>query len=264
MTLLECGRCRDYEARGQAPAEVGSVRSLAFYVCPLPNLGVWQRCLGQLSRRLDLFNGRRLVAVATGPGLDPPDAVRRLLGDRAEVLEVPHSHTLREVAAWLPLFERLADHAPGEVAFYGHAKGVSRPVNPGVTVHRWTEVMFETCLDYWPLVKRTLERHPIAGSFKKVGHGFEGSRSAWHYSGTFYWLRLADFYRRPWRAVDRVWWGTESSVGWLYAPPEAGVIFREGTVPSLNLYDWHYFFNDVIPDYERWKVEHAQDRVGRG
>jgi hypothetical protein len=267
---VECCRlCPDYAAA--APP-----RDLAYYVAPVSGNGVWQRNCAKLLRHWHLFTGRKVIAVATGGsvlrdddrgvkrpcGLDPPDAVRAMFaGGGAEILEIENDPALREAKALVPVFERLESREPGRVLFFGHAKGVTRPVNAGVTVHPWADILYDSLLGHWPAVEEVLSRHPLAGSFKKVGHGFQGSASAWHYSGSFCWLRSADLFGRDWRRVDRRWWGSESYPGLHFSVAEAGVVFHEGRVPSLDLYSMDYLRGTVYPAWERWLHENAHRRT---
>lgn len=231
------------------------VRHLAYHVYPAKGNGVWQRNVEQVLNRIDLFNGRRIVAIATGPNLDAPESVQEAFGGKVdEFIVLPNDKRLREVVTFLPLLERVASLAPNECTFYAHAKGATHPVNDGVTVHRWTDLMYETLLDHWPFVEDLLLQYPLAGSFKKVGRGFVSSASTWHYSGTFYWLRNSEVFSRDWRRVDQHWWGTESWPGIHFSPAEAGCVFVQGTVPSLDLYNHEFFHAGVLPAYEQWKA----------
>jgi len=225
---------------------------------------------------MPLFNGRRLIAVASGgyvrqrqddgrrrmAPLDPPGVGRdALAGLDCEFLELQHEPKLRETAALVPLLERLESRSPNEAIFRAHAKGVTHPVNPGVSVTRWTEILYETALDYWPLAQRQLEDFGCTGSFKKVGSYF-GTPSAFHYSGSFYWLRSADLFARDWRRVDLTWYGVEPYPGQQFRPEEAGCLFWEqGGV--LDLYNVAYFRDSVEPAYAAWKEAHAPERTER-
>ncbi len=222
----------------------------------------WQRNVAQLRQRMSLFNGRRTVAIVTGLGLDPPDAViREFAGEVEDWIILPNDASLREVVTFVPLLERCATTAPYECTFYAHAKGVTRSIED-TNVHRWATIQYETCLDYWPLVELSLFGHPMAGSFKKIGHIFEGSRSSWHYSGTFYWLRnAAVFSRQTWHEVDQKWWGNESWPGLHFAPDEVACLFHEGLAPVLNLYSTEYRTGMVEPAYDEWKQKHARERM---
>lgn len=251
-----CNGCNDKELGirwNRAP-----VRHLAYHIYPFSGNGTWRRNVEQLLKRIKMFNGRRVVAIATEVRMDPPSKVKQAFkGEVDEFIEVPNEPRLREVASFLPLMERLASTARHEAVFYGHAKGVTRPVNDGVSVHPWADLLYESCLDYWPLVEQLLTKHPIAGSMKKNGAMFTGSRSTFHYSGAFYWLRSCMVFNRPmWKTVDQQWWGTEAWPGLAFSAKEAATIFHEGSA-ELNLYDFDYLRRTVLTRWDGWKAEHA-------
>lgn len=234
------------------------VRNLLYYIYPITGNGTWQHNVAELLRRIRLFNGRRVVAIATDQITDPAEAVKGMFwGQVHEFIEMPNNPQLREVAAFTRLLERVETKDANQITFYGHAKGVTRPVNEGVSVHPWADLLYETCLDYPALVEDLLSRYPIAGSLKKVGHGFDGSASSWHYSGGCYWLRNREVFSRDWRRVDPVWWGTESWPGLHFKPEEAGVLFHEGVAPTLDLYNMDYLKNRVFPELESWRKLHS-------
>lgn len=263
-TLAGCADCPDYSPPGRV-----AVRDLAYYVLPVAGNGVWQSNVALLRRNLSLFNGRKVVAVATGGEvktddgirpLDPPSAVWAALGPGVDTFELPNQPHLREAAALVPLLEALHAREAGRALFFAHAKGVTRPVNEGVSVHPWTDLLHEASLDYWPAVEEQLASHPVAGAFKKVGRGFAGSKSGWHYSGAFWWARSADLFARDWRRIDRRWWGVESYLGLHFAPSEAGCVFHEGRVPTLDLYSMEYLHGTVLPAWAAWKARHRHQR----
>jgi hypothetical protein len=182
-----------------------------------------------------------------------------------EYLTFANDPRLREVVTFVPLWERaLAYRGEGDVTFYAHAKAVTRPFNAGVTCHPWASILYHVNLDYWPLVAESLKAHPVAGAFKKVGHGFGGSSSRWHYSGTFFWARNRDVAARDWRRVDQQWWGSESWVGVHFKPDEAACLFHQGVVPRLNLYSMAYLQKIVYPELRTWTLQNAKSRSAIG
>lgn len=252
------------------------IRSLAFIILPTSN-GVWQRNLDQLAVRMPLFNGRRRIAIFTGEcrgkPLQSPGAVREYLrGHDCEFVEIPNDPSLREVAAFLPLFEPLdKECGDGHAIFFAHAKGVTHEPNPGSSIPRWTTLMYEVCLDYWPLVEDHLSRFGVTGAFKKrnkvtpreVNCGFAGSRTRFHYSGTFMWFRAAELFRRPWRSIERTWYGTESYPGCIFQLYEAGCLFHENRVPLLDLYRLAYLHR-VEREYKEWQIANQHNRTDWG
>jgi hypothetical protein len=150
----------------------------------------------------------------------------------------------------------------GGAVYWGHAKGVTHPVNAGVSVHRWARLLFCANLDYWPVVAGLLNRFPVAGALKKVGYGFQGSPSTWHYSGGEYWVRN-DVCGELWKRIDKVWWGTESWPGVHWQEQQAGCIFHQGLVPTLDMYSLPYVVK-LEQEFEQWKLQNSMNRTRIG
>lgn len=248
VKLSECANCSLWEActlPSEQPVISEHPRHLLFHLWPKKStLGVWQRNLDQLKQRWPLFTGKRVIAVATSSDSATLEAVQDYMrGYECEWVHVVNDPNLREVKTFVPLFERV-ESEPG-YTFYAQGKGATKPINRGVTIHAWTAAMYEVLLDYWPLVQETLSQKSIVGIFKKHKLGcFGGSRSDWHYSGSFFWFKNAELFgRRPrlpnvinrqavnesswdWRSVEPVWFGIESYPSMMFAPDEAACLFH--------------------------------------
>lgn len=250
------------------------IRNMLMHIWPARGNGVWQWNVQQVLKRIDLFNGKRIVAIATDGRSDSADAVKRLFGDTlTSVVELTNNPGLREVETFLPLFSQVQSTAPNEATVYLQSKGVTRGLGHtnGTTATYWAEMMYEGLLDYWPQVERILETYPVCGMFKKVGHGFAGSRSQWHYSGSFFWFANRALFSRNWREIDRIQFGIEPYPSLHFGAHEAWCLFLEGIVGvcndanrthamqnrHLDLYDWRYCMEFVKPRWEQWKREHA-------
>lgn len=207
---------------------------------------------------MDVFTGRRVVAVVTGPGLDPPDAVQAAFGGHvSDFIVLPNDPNLREVQTLVPLLERVQTLDPGEVTFYAHAKAVTRPGHP--TCWRWAQAMYELCLDYVPLADDALQTHAAAGPFKRRIKGWRESDSPWHFSGSFAWFRNKDLFAADWRRVERFWSGVEPYLS-LHVPyARAYALGYEWHRPGPGLYD-RRFFEAALREVERWKARHARWR----
>ena len=276
-----CSTCPDFESEKPAPLPGPTVppplvrhsfppverRHLLYHVYPSPSR-VWVRGVDQLSLRKHLFDGSRSVAVCTGPGLEPWELVRDYVHQQfgpADVFPVANDKSLREVVSWIPLWERATSAAgPNDAIFYAHAKGATRPVDPGNSCHWWASLLYHVSLDYWPVVADQLTRHPITGALKKLGHGFGAYFGNWHYSGTFYWVRAGDFVKRDWRKIPQRWFGNEAWPGMQYHIDEGGCIFHGGTVPHLNLYDVKYWQTIILPAFKQWRAANAVQAVSVG
>ena len=236
-------------------------RHLLFHIWPRKtHAGTWQRNLDQLKLRWPLFTGKRIIAVATSGDSHPFEAVQEYMhGYECEWIQVENKPELREVATFAHLFSSV-ESLPG-YTFYGQAKGVTKPVNPGVSIHAWTTTMYEILLDYWPLVEEALKTHCTAGIFKKsVDGAFDGSRSTWHYSGSFCWFKNAELWRRNWRAIEQVWFGIESYPSMIFSREEAACLFYEST-KQFDLYRLHNW-QRVEAELKQWRKDHQQYRTG--
>lgn len=247
-TVRGCDRCPDYDDGSPEP-----VRHLAYHVMPAAGSFVWKLGIDQLRSRWPLFTGKKVVAVVTGPGLDPPEAVRDYLPADAELVTAPNSPQLREVATWSLLWDRLLPEIGAtDAILYAHAKAVTRPLDPGNMTHVWASLLYSVCLDHWPAVRGLLRRYPIVGAAKKIGRAFPGLASAWHYSGTFFWLRAGEFRRRLARhPMPMHRYGVEAWPGIAYRTEEAGRLVLEGAVSDLDLYDprkWERYRQEIA----RW------------
>lgn len=258
-TLQDCRRCPDYAAFRRP-----SVRHLLYHVMPVNGNGVWQWNLDQLRRRLPLFNGKRAIAVVTGRGLDPPDVVQKhLAAEGIEWIVQPNSRRLREVQTWPQLWERVASASHEEATFYAHAKGVTH--GPRSQLLRWSEVMYEVCLDYLPLVERSLQLYPLCGPFKRVGQRFEASNSFWWYAGTFFWARNdAVFPERLDRSIDEAWWGNEAWPGKHFKPEQGAALFSEPPGNWCGFWEESSWRDVLEPEYVRWRFEQQKYRSVTG
>lgn len=263
------------------PREPETVRNLLMHVLPVAGNGVWRWNVAQVLKRINMFNGRRIVAVCTptaktvrahlSPTPQPTDRTYLELDSAAEVkkafaghvhefVEVPNDPNLREVATFLPLFERLENVNPLSVTFYCQAKGVTHQ-NGQWTPTRWAEVMYETLLDYWPLTERALRTHSTVSVFKWDDKAWQESVSAWTYSGSFWWQRDAALFSQPnWRKIDQFWSGIEPYLSLHFPTQKAACLFHPLSWKEGNLYDPSYFERVVEPAFAKWKREHTAQR----
>ncbi len=245
----------------QSPQYNDDSRHLLFHIWPRKtHAGTWQRNLDQLKLRWPLFTGKRIIAVVTSNDSHPFEAVQEYMhGYECEWVHADNDPNLREVATFDELFGAI-ENLPG-YTFYAQAKGVTKPVNPGVSIHAWTTTMYEILLDYWPLVEQALKTHCTAGIFKKSLDGaFGGSRSTWHYSGSFCWFKNAELWRRNWRAIERVWFGIESYPSMIFDSKEAACLFYEST-KQFDLYRLHNW-QRVEAELKQWRMDNQQHRTG--
>lgn len=253
-----CMTCPDHDpdwTRDRA----GDVRHLTYFVYPA---GPWWRWnVDQLLARLSLFNGRRIVAVATDDSSEAFETVAEAFaGLDVQLQPFANDPGLKEMVAhrWL-LAELEAYRADGDVTFYGHGKGAGSHAY-GEGVKRWAEEMYSGLLDYWPAVRRQLRDHAAVGVFRRILSPAPAAHVPWHYSGSFRWVRNRDLYSRNWRVIDGTFYGSETYPGRHFTADESACLYGEFAYGGVGLYvmpTWHLWAQAAADD---WRAQHVQDR----
>ena len=229
-----------------------AIRHLTYHVWPTKGNECWKWNLEQLASRMELFNGRRVLGIAYDYRSEFPDAVLAesarlgILWD--EVISRRNTTKLGEVKTWVWRLSQLHPEKTeaNEVVFAAHAKGVRHA--PGV-MFPWVSTMYESCLDDWDTVRQQLEWALFTGPFQQVRDGHR-----WHYSGSFYWFRLADVARRNWTNIEGHYSGTETWP-WLMADrSETGCLFAK---------DCGDLYTTQVQLRQQWEAE-SYARGGKG
>ena len=203
-------------------------RNLLYHVWPVKG-ATWRWNVEQLLKRIDIFNGHRIISVVHDARSEAPEAVREMLvGHGCEFVVAPNDP--RGQAAVFPaLLEKVKSTAFNECTFYGHAKGVKYGAELPGPVRRWTLALYEVNLDDWLTVKKQLDRHPMTGAFKMRGHFACHQRLGdWHYSGTFFWFKNGEAFSRNYQRVPEFYHGVEVWPGLLFSAEETGCLFLDG------------------------------------
>ena len=225
-----------------------TVRNLIYHVAPLKSNDLWRANVKQLFKRINVFNGRCVLAIATGEGMHPFDQVKREV-DRfpgLEFLPLPGDPILREVASFLPLLLSVANTNANEATFYAHTKGNSTSYGvQGATY--WRNAMYHHLLDRADECMEELETHVAAGCMKTVWNTQQQwypsglQHGGWMLAGTFFWFRNdAVFGHKAWRNIPMDRYGAEAWLSGMFAPHEAASMYQlwpENEWPSQNHYD---------------------------
>lgn len=226
-------------------------RHLLYHVHPIAGSDIWVWNLVELQKRLDLFDGQRVCAITTGTNLDPPEEVQDILGPSFEYIARPNNPALREVVSHNALWERVID-LPG-ITFYAHAKGVTRFGEQIKAILRWVKWFYELNLDDLERVETVLTHHPLAGAFRKAGICFGHSRSCWHYSGSFYWVRNFDMAAKNWKEIDKIPHGVEAWPSLHFPIADAGCLVPGTNMgPDGNMYSWDFQESKIVPAIKNW------------
>lgn len=212
-----------------APSDWSSARPprrhLLYHVWPVRDSN-WRSNLEQLLARIDVFNGRRLVAIVHDERSEAPEVVmQQLAGQGCEFIVHPN-HPAAEAHTFPELLARVAGEPARDVSFYAHAKGVKygRRISPAVRT--WCDALYTTCLDDWLRVRSDLSRAALTGAFRRFGR-FAAHRNLapWHYSGTFFWLRHDRVFARTPLTVPHFYGGVETWPGLHFDASESACLF---------------------------------------
>lgn len=277
--LYRDGRSNFHPALIGVPIDRTKLQShIMYHIMPLSGETewVWRRHCDWLREVRANYNGRLIVGVVIPGEQDawqycPPEAVyEALAGLDAEFITAPNDTGSRknrkharqgkgEGVLFPQMLKKLQTSDPNHVAFYGHAKGVTRPQTPlGSAIHLWAEAMFETVFRNHNAAVDTLDNHGICGSFRMPGgyrDGGPGIGSNWFYSGTFFAMRLADVFSRKWEYLPTHYGCVEQWPRLNFDKnTQAACLFFDNVT---NLYDESYWCNEVTPAFEKWKQEHG-------
>jgi hypothetical protein len=273
--IKQCGGCKKRQAKlnqvskGDLPAITSqpirpstSLRHLFCHVYPLqsPRDWVWRKWLRLLIENHTIWNGRKILCVVASTSRDKHltsissfDEYREQLLDLGfEIEEFTNNRKLREAAYFTHVLEKLKSEDPSEAICNLHTKGVTYGNHPESVVHRWGDTMFETVAANWREAINSLNGFGCTGSFKRYGQFRTLGNNRWHYSGTFYWLRSRDLFRRNWEYIDQSFFGTESYVGSHFTKDEGACLFLDN---CEDLYKDNYWDQTVTPAIHLWRAQ---------
>lgn len=215
--------------------------NLVYHVTPIKHPdNVWQWNVSELLKRIDVFNGRRIITVATPTGADAwamdtlETVIAAFAGHDVEFRFAANDPILREAPHFLPALREIASTNPAEAVFYAHTKGVSH--RDQLAVRAWTAAMYHHNLDRIDEVRQLLPRWPCLGIAKRHGNfeylclGLYRKEWAhrrrpwhgWHYSGTFWWVRHDRLFSQPdWDQIDMHAYAVEAYLANFFESEEA-------------------------------------------
>lgn len=248
------------EFRPVEPVQFGEVRrNLLMHIWPVAGFGAWQWNCDQILKRRHLFNGRKVIAIVTDDVTDRPETVinyLRPLG--AEFMVIRNDFMRREGITMVPLLSQVISEDPDEVTFYCHAKGVRHKMSPQSRescIFQWTDSMWNVLLDYWPAIQEALERKAMCGMFRRLGQFRTPGNHRWFFSGSFYWFRNRDVFRRRWFHLDiHKFFGVESWPAHQFALDEVECLLGDDI---HHLYEQAQWKSKCVPMLNEWKAKNA-------
>jgi hypothetical protein len=209
------------------------IRNLIYHITPMER---WRENLNLLNQYSKIFTGVKLAVVAQGAGLEHLKDIQDELGLFDHIWPLPNDPELRETPSLAHLLRALPRYASEKegVTFFAHTKGVTR--GRDAAVKKWTALSYEHNLKDAQAVDDALKTHAVAGCFKRYGN-FQvlGPRCPWHFSGTFFWFRNNDLYKRDWQsALTMHRYGAEAFAGILFENHEAFALFEDNCGNPYN------------------------------
>lgn len=142
-------------------------RNLIYHVWPVRG-AMWQWNLDQLKRRVDMFNGRRILGIVHDDKSVLPEEVQEFVaGHGFEFVIAKNNAELGEVVTFPLMMEKVKSLDPNEITFYGHAKGVKSEPSVPLPVMRWAKALYGGTLDDWLTIREQLQRFAMTGCFKR-------------------------------------------------------------------------------------------------
>jgi len=255
--LACCLTCQQHLSDYHRP-RAGQVRHLTYFIYPAGPLWRWN--VGELVKRLSLFNGLRVVAVAGDGGSASIDDVAECFdGQDVQLRPYVNDAGRKEMVAHMDLVAAVERYqGEGDATWYGHGKGSGSHVY-GEGVQRWAREMYAGTLDYWPAVRRALVDHAAVGVFRRILSPAPAAHVPWHFSGSFRWLRNKDLFSRDWRAVDPGFYGSETYPGRHFATQECCCLYGEFAYGGVGLYLLDTWLSWAQAAADDWRTAHAAD-----
>ena len=223
------------------------MRHLIYHVYPVDTPAgrrCWQWHLRQVCHCAHRFDGQKLFAVVTGPGLVPPAEVGPYLPPGSIVVSPPNHPQLGEAYTLPLLLGRSFTVDPADTVFFAHAKGITRVGHEWEAPTRWWSLSMYRYL-FSQAALDLLERVPAVGWLKHEGTAPAFPEWArWHYSGTFWWCRAAAVFGRDWWSVMPVRFGAEAYLTRFFPTEQAAAKYTMPAHMALTPQGWGTIYHE--------------------
>ena len=237
------------------------IRNLLCHVYPRASGRKWRRTATHLIHRREMFNGRRILMVATDETTDDIKTVRKAFAPlEAEIIESRNTE-IQETATFLPSMDMIVSERSDEMTFRCHSKGCTHG-DDNAPSHPWADVMFATCLDIPELIDCHLADKSITGAFQWIGPWPFPGMHGWHYSGSFYWFRHDRTFTRNWRWLMPNFFGVEGWPGIFPREESACVFHGYDNEATAHLYNHNFWRANIVPELRLWATR-LREATGR-
>ena len=230
-------------------------RNLLYHVWPVKGT-MWKWNVDELLKRIDLFNGRRVMSIVHDERSVTPDEVKRVVAGHGFEFVVARNDERGEAINFAEMLRRVASQDANEISFYGHAKGVKYDPDIPLPIRRWAEVQYQVVLDDWLTIREQLQRYAMTGPFKRYGRFDPHHNLAdWHYSGTYFWMRHSHLFARDHQNIPQFYGGVETWPGTVFRKEETGCVFIDELGPSRSHHPYYpEFWRTAEPALKRWQA----------
>jgi hypothetical protein len=238
------------------PFTAPPTRNLMYHIWPVTG-SMWRWNLDQLKRRLELFNGRRVMSIVHDQRSVAPQEVQDAVKGHGFEFVIAGNDERGEAITFAEMLRRVLSDDTNEVTFYGHAKGVKYEPDIPVTIRRWSEVQYQVALDDWLTVYEQLQRYAMTGPFKRLGRfNTHYNLADWHYSGTYFWMRNAQVFARNHKDIPQFYGGVETWPGTMFSRDETTCLFVDNLGPDHRHHPYYPEFWDYTaePAIRRWQA----------
>lgn len=189
-------------------------KNLTFYLYPVKD-SVWSWHVDRLRRYWDIFTGRKLVVLALDSRTEDERVVKdEFRGLDCEITVTENDPKAGETKTFIDQMALLASENADEATFYAHGKGVSRKPCETANILAWSSAMYHMNLSDPVLVDRLISQFEALGCFR---FEFYHAGSAWHFAGTYFWVRHSSIFSREWKKISPGPHGVEAYLG-LHIP----------------------------------------------
>jgi len=230
-------------------------RNLLYHIWPVAG-AMWKWNLAELLKRIDLFNGRRVMSIVHDERSVTPEEVQQAVAGHGFEFVVARNDERGEAINFAEMLRRVTSRDANEISFYGHAKGVKYDPDIPLPIRRWSEVQYQVVLDDWLTVRAQLQRYAMTGPFKRYGRFNPHHNLAdWHYSGTYFWMRHSHLFARDYQNIPQFYGGVETWPGTVFRKEETGCVFIDDLGPSRSHHPYYpEFWGTAEPALKRWQA----------
>lgn len=230
-------------------------RNLLYHIWPVAG-AMWKWNLDQLLKRIELFNGRRLMSIVHDDRSVTPEEVQQAVNGHGFEFVVAPNDERGEAINFAEMLRRIASRDANEITFYGHAKGVKYEPSIPQPIRRWSEVQYQVVLDDWLTIREQLQRYAMTGPFKRYGRFNPHHNLAdWHYSGTYFWMRHSHLFARDYQNIPQFYGGVETWPGTVFRKEETGCVFIDDLGPSRAHHPYYpEFWRTAESALKRWQA----------